>query len=118
MAKLLLKHDGVTLHSYPLDRERLTIGRQSGSDIQLDDMAVSSRHARISREQNRYLEDYYDFYIEDLGSTNGTRVNGQRIQRQMLKEGDTIRIGTYEFTFDSGQPQGMETTAIFLPEDR
>lgn len=117
MPNLLLKYDGVTINSYQLEQDTITIGRLTGNDIQLDDPAVSSRHACITRRPNRYLDNYYDFYIEDLGSTNGTRINNSRITRQLLKEGDEVRIGTYEFVFDSGYDKGMDTTAIFLPDE-
>jgi len=117
MAKLLLKHEAVTLSSYKLDQDELGIGRNPENDIQLDDAAVSGNHARISRQPNEYLEDHPDYYIEDLGSTNGTLVNDKRISRQILKHGDAIRIGGHNFVYDSGQVQDMETTAIFLPED-
>ena len=117
MAKLLLKHEAVTLSSYKLEQDEIGIGRNPENDIQLDDAAVSGKHAKITRQPNEYLEDHFDYTIEDLGSTNGTRVNGKRISRQILKHGDTISIGGHNFVYDSGQIQDMETTAIFLPDD-
>lgn len=117
MAKLLLKHEAVTLSSYKLDQDEISIGRNPENDIQLDDAAVSGNHAKINRQPNEYLEEHFDYYIEDLGSTNGTKVNGNRISRQSLKHGDAIQIGGHNFVFDSGQVQDMETTAIFLPDD-
>ncbi len=117
MAKLLLKHESVTLSSYKLEQDELTIGRNTENDIQLDDAAVSGNHAKITRQPNEYLEDHFDYYIEDLGSTNGPKVNGIRISRQTLKHGDAIKIGGHNFVYDSGQVRDMETTAIFLPDD-
>ena len=117
MAKLLLKHEAVTLSSYKLDKDEIGIGRNPENDIQLDDAAVSGSHARISRMANEYLEDHFDYYIEDLGSTNGTKVNGKRISRQALKHGDAVLIGGHNFVYDSGQVQDLETTAIYLPDD-
>ena len=117
MAKLLQKYEGVTISTYELDSERVTIGRRSDNHIQLDDPAVSGNHACILRKANSYLDGYYDFYIEDLGSTNGTKVNDQQTTRQMLKDGDVIQMGSHAFTFDSGQEGRMETTAIFIPDD-
>ena len=117
MAKLLLKHEALTLNSYKLDQDEITIGRNPENEIQLDDAAVSGSHARVGRQANEYLEDHFDYYIEDLGSTNGTKVNGQRISRQMLKHGDEVRIGGHQFIYDSGQVQDLETTAIYLPDD-
>jgi pSer/pThr/pTyr-binding forkhead associated (FHA) protein len=117
MAKLLLKHEGITLSSYPLEQDTIRIGRSADNEIQLDDAAVSTHHAVIHRTPNEYLEGYFDFVLEDQGSTNGTKINAKRITRQLLKHGDAIRIGSHFFIFDSGQVQNLETTAIILPED-
>jgi pSer/pThr/pTyr-binding forkhead associated (FHA) protein len=117
MAKLLLKHQGVTLSSYKLDQAETSIGRNPDNTIQLDDAAVSGNHARIDRQPNEYLENHYDFFIEDLGSTNGTKVNRKRVTRQMLKHDDELQIGAHHFVFDSGQVPDLETTAIYLPDE-
>ena len=115
-AKLLLKHEGVTLSSYVIDKNGMTIGRKSDNDIQLDDAAVSSHHARLVLKANEYLEGYKDVYLEDLGSTNGSVVNEQKVLKQLLKHGDAIQIGAHHFVFDSGQDEDLETTAIYLPD--
>lgn len=117
MAKLLLKHEGITLSSYSLDQDTTGIGRGTDNEIQLDDVAVSTHHAVIHRQPNEYLDGHFDYVLEDQGSTNGTKVNARRITRQLLKHGDAIRIGSHFFIFDSGQVQNLETTAIILPED-
>lgn len=115
MAKLILVHDGVNLRDYPLNKAEISVGRKEGNDIQLDDAAVSSRHARLVREESAYLEDHFDYYIEDLGSTNGTLVNGVGFEKHLLKHGDKIQIGKHTFIFDSGQAS-HEETAIYLPD--
>lgn len=118
MEKLLLTHNGVVIKTYPLDNDALTIGRQDNLDIQIDDAAVSSRHARVAREPDKYLDGHWEIYIEDLGSTNGTLVNELPVNdRQRLRHGDVISIGRHEFTFHSDDGPGMEETAIYLPED-
>ncbi len=117
MARLLLKHQGITLNRYELDRDETTIGRAGDNTIQLDDAAVSGRHARITRSPNAYLDGHYDYHIEDLGSTNGTKLNGNRITRALLKHDDEIRIGAHRFVFDSGQVVEQGTTTIYLPDD-
>lgn len=66
--------------------EALSIGRQAGNDLVLDLPRVSRRHARIERRGD-------DFVLSDLGSTNGTFVAGKRVEEQILRPGDTIRIG-------------------------
>ncbi len=117
MARLLLKHEGITLNRYSLDRDETTIGRLGDNHIQLDDAAVSSRHARILRVANPYLDGHYDYHLEDLDSTNGTKLNGNRIGKALLKHDDVIQIGAHRFVFDSGQIVDHETTAIYLPDD-
>jgi pSer/pThr/pTyr-binding forkhead associated (FHA) protein len=115
MARLILTHDGVNLRDYNLDRDEVVLGRKPSNDIQLDDQAISGRHCRFVRESSEYLEDHFDYYVEDLGSTNGTKVNDVKIDRQLLKQGDVIKVGKHSFTYDTGQG-GLEQTAIYLPD--
>lgn len=72
---------------YWFEHERLSIGRHSDNDLNLDDKAVSGHHAVITRDAADL------FVIEDLGSTNGTLVNGRQIGRHALRLGDAIVIG-------------------------
>jgi len=116
MAKLILTHDGVNLRDYLLNKDRLTLGRKPDNDIQLDDGAISSHHAIIDRVESAYLDDHFDFYIEDLNSTNGTTVNKVGIERHLLKQGDVIQVGKHKLIFDTGQGD-MEETAIYLPDN-
>ena len=69
MAKLILSLDDLVLQEIPLTKERTTIGRKPHNDIQIDNLAVSGEHAVIVTIMN-------DCILEDLGSTNGTLVNG------------------------------------------
>ena len=69
-----------------LDRERLVIGRGRKADLALAEATISRAHAAIGF-------DGASFYVEDLGSTNGTMVNGARISRQTLKNEDEIQMG-------------------------
>lgn len=118
MEKLLLTHEGVVIKSYPLDSESMVIGRQSDLDIQIDDAAVSGRHARVLREPDEFLEEHWVVYIEDLGSTNGTLVNELPVtDRHRLSHGDVVRIGRHRFTFHSDDGPEMDQTAIYLPEN-
>lgn len=116
MAKLVLKREGIPLVNYPIEKNIMTIGRNSDNDIQLDDASVSSYHARICLRNNAYLDGYKDVYLEDLDSTNGTRVNDSKVSQQLLKHDDVIQVGTHSFTFDSDQVPDLETTAIYLPD--
>ena len=117
MAKLLLKHEGVTLNTYVLEKDKTTMGRKSDNDIQLNDAVASSHHAQLIKKPNEYLEGHVDVTLEDLGSTNGTQVNGQLINSVELRDGDDIQIGSHHFIFDSEQSATMEETAIYLPDD-
>jgi Protein of unknown function (DUF3662)/FHA domain len=71
----------------------VVLGRSRDSDIQLADANVSRRHAELRQEGTSY-------WIIDLGSTNGTEVNGKRVKRAKLKDGDTIVLGSTRITFD------------------
>ena len=73
--------------------EGATMGRTDGSDIEIDDPFASSVHARI------FPRDQF-MYIEDMGSTNGTFLNGRRLRAaERLKVGDTVRIGETEYRY-------------------
>lgn len=115
MARLVLVHDGVNLRDYKLDKDKISLGRKPQNDIQIDDAAISSKHAMFVRESSEYLDDHFDYFIEDMKSTNGTLVNGIGIERQLLKHGDVIQVGKHKFLFDSGS-EDLQETAIYLPE--
>ena len=101
MPKLVLSLDGVTLREFPVPKDRTTIGRRSHNDLVIDNLAVSGEHAVVVKAGDEY-------YIEDLGSTNGTTVNGQPIKKHLLQGGDLIEIGKYrlKFTTDDGSGGG------------
>lgn len=92
MAKLILSLDGTVMKEVPLDKERLTIGRRSSNDLQIDNLAVSGEHALIVTILN-------DSFLEDLGSTNGTLVNGVPIKKHILQHNDVIEIGKYKLKY-------------------
>ena len=72
-----------------LDRDVVTVGRHPDSDIFLDDITVSRRHAEFRRDEGR-------FWVHDVGSLNGTYVNGERAEDQMLETGDEVQIGKFK----------------------
>jgi len=115
IARLVLVHDGVNLRDYKLDKDKISLGRKPENDIQIDDGAVSSQHMLILREASQYLDDHYDYYVEDMNSTNGTKVNDVGVDRQLLKHGDVIQVGKHKFIFDSGTGD-LQETAIYLPD--
>jgi pSer/pThr/pTyr-binding forkhead associated (FHA) protein len=69
-----------------IDRDWVVIGRGRSADVVLAEPTISRAHAAIGYDAE-------GFYIQDLGSTNGTQVNGGRVERQLLKNGDEIRMG-------------------------
>jgi len=92
MAKLILSMDGLVLKEIPLAKERTTIGRKPHNDIQIDNLAVSGEHAVIVTILN-------DSFLEDLGSTNGTVVNGNPVKKHFLQNNDVIELGKYKLKF-------------------
>jgi predicted component of type VI protein secretion system len=92
MAKLILSMDGLVLKEYTLTKERTTIGRKPHNDIQIDNLAVSGEHAVVVTILN-------DSFLEDLGSTNGTLVNGQPIKKHFLQNNDVVELGKYKLKY-------------------
>jgi len=92
MAKLVVSMDGAVQGEYELDKERLTIGRKPENEIAIDNLAVSGKHALI-------ITILDDSFLEDLGSTNGTYVNGKLVKKHALKNGDVIAIGKHELKY-------------------
>jgi hypothetical protein len=83
---------GRTGESFPLERDRMTIGRRPDSDIFLDDVTVSRDHALLVRRGGA-------LHLDDLGSLNGSYVNRRRIESHRLEDGDELQIGKYKLTF-------------------
>jgi pSer/pThr/pTyr-binding forkhead associated (FHA) protein len=78
--------------SFPVEGQRLTIGRRPESDIFLDDVTVSRDHALLVQRGGEY-------YLDDCGSLNGTYVNRQRVDSRQLEDGDELQIGKYKLSF-------------------
>ncbi|HLM50312.1 MAG TPA: FHA domain-containing protein [Solirubrobacteraceae bacterium] len=78
--------------SFAVDRERMSIGRRPDADIFLDDVTVSRDHAMLVRRGDGY-------YLDDLGSLNGTYVNRHRVDSQKLADGDELQIGKYKLSY-------------------
>ena len=113
MAKLVLSFNGETVREYDLDQEIMTIGRKTDNDIHIDNLAVSGNHAKVLTILN-------DSFIEDLGSTNGTFINGDKITKHALQNGEVIVIGKHELTYlneaaDAGTGE-FEKTMIIRPD--
>ncbi|HEY1052965.1 MAG TPA: FHA domain-containing protein [Prosthecobacter sp.] len=88
--------DGSTL-VHKLENEVTTIGRHPDSLVQLTCPSSSGRHATIKQTGD-------EFYVQDLGSSNGTRVNGAEIEEALLKDGDRVGFGDVQAVFYAGDP--------------
>jgi len=108
MAKLILSMDGLVLKEIALTKERTTIGRKPHNDIQIDNLAVSGEHAVI-------VTILQDSFLEDLGSTNGTVVNGQPIKKHFLQNSDIIELGKYKLKYVNEAVAGQAKAADAAP---
>ncbi len=77
----------------PIDREWMVIGRGRGADLVIADPTISRSHAAVAWDADD------GFFVQDLGSTNGTRVNGDRLARGPLGDGDALQLGKLELRF-------------------
>ncbi|HEY8154159.1 MAG TPA: FHA domain-containing protein [Myxococcota bacterium] len=80
---------------HPLAKDETIIGRNPTTDITLLDEGISREHALILRDESTC-----SFTIEDLQSTNGTKVNGKRVRSAVLADGDAIEVGHTRFRFE------------------
>lgn len=80
--------------TFPLTKDIVTIGRNPSSDIFLNDMTVSREHAHVEREGEAYV-------IRDLHSFNGVWINNKTVDAHVLRPGDYVQIGKYDFVFET-----------------
>ena len=110
MAKIVLSLDGDILEQRVVREERLVLGRNEDCDLTIDAPDVSGRHAVIVTVVN-------DHFLEDLGSTNGTLVNGKRITRHLLENNDVVFLGPYRLKYQNlaSVGVGFDRTQIITP---
>ncbi|MEJ2155725.1 MAG: FHA domain-containing protein [Desulfobacteraceae bacterium] len=120
MIKLRLMFKDKILQELVTDKTEIAIGRDTASDLCINNLAASSRHARIFKGP----DDKYA--IEDLNSTNGTIVNGKEVMTKILENHDEIKIGKHTVSVlykeddafkDQSSNQVADSTIILKPED-
>ncbi|MEM9302943.1 MAG: FHA domain-containing protein, partial [Pseudomonadota bacterium] len=99
--------DAAVVHTFELLPGQHVLGRRDGNEVQLLDNAVSSRHALITVLESPDFPGYFDVMLEDQGSRNGTRVNGEPVQSHQLEHGDIITVGRTQLRYS--EPGGDET---------
>ncbi|MDQ6859718.1 MAG: FHA domain-containing protein [Verrucomicrobiota bacterium] len=107
MSKLVLAPGGADAASHELSGEVITIGRAPENTIHIDDPSVSSRHAELHLVGE-------SFHLQDLDSTNGTRINGKTVTSAALRAGDLIRFGKIEACFECEVPAEEPASAPVL----
>jgi hypothetical protein len=101
MPRLVLKFESATLKEVPLGSRPVTIGRAPDNDIPIDNLAVSNYHARVYVEAGSLV-------VEDLNSLNGSFLNDIRVERAMLKDGDSILIGKHRILVDQANDAALQ----------
>ncbi|MBK7120336.1 MAG: FHA domain-containing protein [Comamonadaceae bacterium] len=116
MAELVVSSDGVETQHVHLIKDRTTLGRRHHNDVALSDLSVSGMHCVFEREDSGAI------WLTDVGSTNGTYVNGERIQRRQLEDQDVVTVGIYSIRFllqppvaVAGQTSPMRLEALGAP---
>ena len=94
----------------PLINEVMTIGRRESCDICLRFQNISGTHCELALKNGVW-------YLRDLGSTNGVKVNGEKTLRRPLRPGDEISIANHKFTIQYHLPQGGTIEDVFTQED-
>lgn len=112
MAKLILTLGAGQQKVFEIVKEQTFIGRRPDCDIQIDNKAVSGRHAKV-------LTISGDSFLEDLGSMNGTYINAERVQKRALNDGDIVVIGQHELQYVNEEAQAadeeFEKTVVIRP---
>jgi pSer/pThr/pTyr-binding forkhead associated (FHA) protein len=100
MAVLVGMSEHVKGKTVEIGDEPVTIGRKADNAFALDDSTVSGHHCVVGRENGQY-------FVRDLGSTNGTRLNNKEAKQETLKPKDILHIGSVEFMFDASPGENI-----------
>lgn len=107
MPQLIVKFGEQVVQKHSFDKNLIVIGRAIDNDVVIDNLAVSRRQCQITKEENKFV-------ISDLKSANGTFVNGERINRRVLKNNDVISIGKHKIYYlEDIRFSGTESTREF-----
>lgn len=110
MAKLIGMSGDFKGREYPIEQGEISIGRKADNTILLDNPAISSHHCRIVRNGDSCV-------LQDLGSTNGTRINSREIKESALNHKDLIQLGSIEFLFDAPELSDSGSGARYTDAD-
>ncbi len=113
MNKITINHGTFQVDERILEHGVITLGRTTDNDVQMDDDTVSAHHAKI-------VTVFTASHVEDLGSTNGTFVNGKRVIKHTLHSGDIITTGGYQIVFysDQGAPKKAPEKTEMMSNNR
>lgn len=107
--------DDVVANKFDLGSEQISIGRHADNTIQIDDVSVSGHHAIIRQKSSDYLDGVVEVFVEDLSSTNGTFLNGTKVEGPTrLNNNDVLRLAWNEFKFVDDSHNTLEGTAHIL----
>ena len=114
MPRLVAQSQEFQGKSFELSGPEITVGRVDDNKVQVEHASVSGHHAILRL-------DGLDYFIKDLDSTNGTRINGEKIVEQKLRRNDILRLGNIELLYDSehsppGQPMPSLSERVNLAE--
>jgi hypothetical protein len=110
MSKLVCTLDDRVINEYPLNKERISIGRRQNNDIVIDNLAVSGLHAVIVTIGK-------DSFLEDANSTNGTFVNLKPVRKHVLNHDDVIEIGRHHFKYVKEHSSAVASAAPVTKEE-
>ena len=108
MASIVQLVDGVVANRFEITDSGLKFGRIETNNVVIGDKAVSSEHAAVLllKDESGNIQ----YVLNDLGSTNGTYVNEQKIDKQLLQHNDVVRVGWNSFTFINEDEVDLEKT--------
>ena len=114
MPRLVAQSSEFSGQTFDLTGPEITVGRLAGNAVQVEHPSVSGHHAIL-------VLDSLDYVVKDLESTNGTRINGERIVQQKLRRNDILRLGNIELLYDSehappGEPMPSLSPRVNLAE--